>query len=320
MHPAGMQGGGDPSQAQIRLKADGTFDLLTGAVDIGQGSKTALRQIAAEELGAPLEAITHNNFDSDIAPLCTGTFASRVTFHDGNAVIQAVRDLKTKMKAFVAGQWEVEPEQVEVDDNKVFLKDDPSRAMTMAEVGGAANWGGEFLVGLGAFLAAPGCVVDPETGKMPNVASYASACCVAEVEVDTGTGVVTVLKLAHAYEIGRAINPLLCKGQIHGGATMGIGMALTENINPDYPSPDPRPHNFSEYILPTASDMPGEQAHDIVEIPHPNGPYGAKGFSESSTTVAIAAILNAIHDAVGVWVTDFPATPEMILQALTDTQ
>ena len=126
--------------------------------------------------------------------------------------------------------------------------------------------------------------------------------------------------MAHAYEIGRAINPLLCKGQIHGGATMGIGMALMENVNPNYPSPDPRPTNFSEYILPTAADMPEENVFGIVEIPHPNGPFGAKGFCESSTTVPIAAILNAIHDAVGVWVTDFPATPDMILQALSSEQ
>ncbi|MDP3040789.1 MAG: molybdopterin-dependent oxidoreductase, partial [Deltaproteobacteria bacterium] len=101
-HPAGLKGGGDPSQAQIRLKPDGTFDLLVGAVDIGQGSKTILWQIAADELGVPLEAITVNNFDTDIGPMCTGTFASRVTFMDGNAVIRAAADLKKKIREWAA--------------------------------------------------------------------------------------------------------------------------------------------------------------------------------------------------------------------------
>lgn len=315
-HPAGLKGGGDPSQAQIRLKPDGTFDLLVGAVDIGQGSKTILRQIVADELGVPLEAITVNNFDTDIGPMCTGTFASRVTFMDGNAVIRAAGDLKKKIREFTADLLEANPNDLEVADNKVFVKGSPGSSKTMAEVGTAANWGGHFLVGTGAFMPGPGQAFDPETGRMTAIASLAFGACVAEVEVDTETGVVDLLRLVQVYEIGRAINPLLCRGQINGGATMGISFALTEDYTPYYPRMDFVPDGLADYVLTTAADMPPVMVSDIVEVPHPNGPRGAKGFSEMTASAAPPAILSAIHNAIGVWITDYPATPERILRAL----
>ena len=321
-HPAGLKGGGDPSQAQIRLKPDGTFDLLVGAVDIGQGSKTILRQIAADELGVPLEAITVNNFDTDIGPMCTGTFASRVTFMDGNAVIRATADLKKKIGQWAAETLEASPDDIEIADNKVSVKSKvviegaPAVSKTMAEVGTMVNWGGQFLVGTGAFIPGAGQDFDPETGKMTAVASLAFGACVAEVEVDTETGVVDVLKLVQVYEIGKAINPLLCKGQINGGAMMGIGFALTEDFTPYYPGIDFAPEGLADYIVTTAADMPPVKDYDIVEVPHPNGPRGAKGFSEMTASAAPPAILSAIHNAIGVWITDYPATPERILRAL----
>jgi len=315
-HPAGLKGGGDPSQALIRLKPDGTLDLLFGAVDIGQGCKTIMRQFAADEMGVPIEAITANNFDTDIGPMCTGTFASRVTFMDGNAVIRACADLKQKIKAFAEDLLEVPAGEIEIADNRVFVRGAPSRGKTMAEVGAASNWGGKFLVGEGAYMAGSGQNFDPETGKMTAVASLAFGACVAEVEVDTETGVVDVLKLVQVYEIGKAINPLLVKGQINGGAMMGIGFALTENNLPFYPSADMAVDSLDDYIITTAADMPPEMLYDIVEIPHPNGPRGAKGFAEMTASAPPPAILSAIHDAIGFWITDYPATPELVLRAL----
>jgi len=315
-HPAGLKGGGDPSQAQIRLKPDGTLDLLVGAVDIGQGSKTILRQIAADELGVPLEAITVNNFDTDIGPMCTGTFASRVTFMDGNAVIRAAADFKKKIREWAAEAMEANPEDIEMADNKVFVKGVPAKAKTMAEVGGAVNWGGHYIVGAGAYIPGAGQGFDPATGKMTAIASLAFGACVAEVEVDTETGVVDVLKLVQVYEIGKAINPLLCRGQINGGAMMGIGFALTEDFAPYYPRMDHATEGLADYIIATAADMPKEMIWDIAEVPHPNGPRGAKGFSEMTASAAPPAILSAIHNAIGIWITDYPATPEKILRAL----
>jgi CO/xanthine dehydrogenase Mo-binding subunit len=277
-----------------------------------------LRQIAADKLGVPLEAITVNNFDTDIGPMCTGTFASRVTFMDGNAVIRAAADLKKKIREWAADVLEANPEDIEVADNKVLVKGSPGISKTMSEVGSMVNWGGQFLVGTGSFITGAGQAFDPETGKMTAIASLAFGACVAEVGVDTETGVVELLKLVQVYEIGKAINPLLCKGQINGGAMMGIGFALTENFTPYYPKMDFAPTGLADYILTTAADMPPVMVSDIVEVPHPNGPRGAKGFSEMTASAAPPAILSAIHHAIGVWIMDYPATPERILKALIE--
>jgi len=316
VHPSGLKGGGDPSQAQIRLKADGTLDLLNGAVDIGQGCKTILRQFAADTLGVPLESIAHHNYDTDIGPLCTGTFASRVTFMDGNAVIAAANDLKEKILTFVAGMWGVDKQQLVMAEGKVYVKDEPAKAMSMFELGQAANWGGSFLVGIGAFTPGAGQSFEKDTGKMSAVAALAYHACVAEVEVDTETGLVDVLKLVHVHDVGKAINPLLVRSQVNGGAMMGISFALTEDASPYYPAMDHVSQNLEDYYITTAADMPPILLDGIVEVPHPDGPMGAKGFAENSASGPPAAILSAIHDAIGVWVTDYPASPERILRAL----
>jgi len=155
---------------------------------------------------------------------------------------------------------------------------------------------------------------------MPHLVAIAYTTCIVEVEVDTDTGVVKVVKETHAYELGKAINPLNCKAQINGGAAMGLGMALTEDAHPYWPSTDYAADGFESYVMTTAADVPAESEFAIIEKPHPDGPFGAKGFCECSTNVPIPAIITAIHDAVGVWITQFPATPETILKALEEGQ
>lgn len=318
VHPTGLKGGGDPSQAQIRLKPDGTFDLLSGAVDIGQGCKTVLRQIAADELGVSLENITLTNVDTDVCPMTTGTFASRVTFMDGNAVIRAAQDLVDKMKKSAARMLQVDADSLVVEENKICVKDDPEKTLTMAELGGGTNWGGEFLVGTGAFWPGPGHSFEPENGKMTSVSAVAFHCCVAEVEVDTETGQVDVTHLVHVCDVGKAINPLLVMGQINGGSVMGLSYALNEAVYPYYPSLDHSVSGLADYYLTTAADVPSKMISGIVEVPHPNGPHGAKGFSENSISGPPSAIISAIHDACGVWITDYPATQERVLKALNE--
>jgi len=148
------------------------------------------------------------------------------------------------------------------------------------------------------------------------LAAAAFGACFLELEVDTETGVVEVLKTYHAYEVGKAISPLICKGQINGGAAMGIGMALTESAHPYWPSVDYAVDNLGDYVVTTAADMPAEDRQALIEVPHPDGPYGAKGFCEMSANAQIPAITSAIHDAIGVWITEWPITPEAILKAL----
>lgn len=317
LHPSGMTGVGDPSQAAIQLKPDGTFALLVGAVDLGQGSTTILRQFAADALGVPIESIYASNFADDFAPLCTGSFASRVTLIDPHAVVNAAADLKRKIREWAADIFKVSPDDVEIGDNKVYVRDDPERYFeTMAEVGATVNWGGSFLVGTGAWHPDVFLHPDPETGERPAVGAMSFGACVAEVEVDTETGEVDILKIVQVWEVGKAVNPLLCKVQINGGLQIGLGFALTEETYPYYPTEDFAPEILGDYSMPTFADYPQELLFGIEEVPHPMGVKGAKGFAEGSASGPPPAILSAIHDAIGVWITDYPATPEVILRAL----
>jgi CO/xanthine dehydrogenase Mo-binding subunit len=315
-YSTGFYGGGDPNQAQVILKADGTFDVLMGTVDIGQGCKTTFMQIAAEELKVPLDTIAFINRDTDVGPFCMGSFASRVTFIGGNALIRACKDLTEKIKSFAASMWGVESIHLGIADSKVFSKNNPEKSLSMAQIGGASTFGGSFLVGVGAYAPAGPVEVDPKTGAQPNLAAAAFGTCIAVVEVDTETGMVDVLQMIHVYEVGKAINPLICQGQIDGGAAMGIGMALSEDALPNWPDLKWAPDNLGDYVIATAADMPIEEKSAILEVPHPDGPYGAKGFCEMSANASIPAITAAIHNATGVWINQFPMTPEVVLRAL----
>ncbi len=312
----GFYYGNDPSQAQIILKQDGTFELLMGTVDIGQGCKTIFTQMAAEELGVSIETIVFQNRDTDTTPYDMGSFASRVSFVGGNALLIACADLKQKIKEFTAPMLDVEPNQLEIADSRVFVKNNNKKSMSMGEVGTAATFGANLLVGTGAYAPAGPNKVDPETGAQPNLAAAAFGTCIVEVEVDTETGIVDVVKNLHVYEIGNAINPLICKGQIHGGAAMGIGMAISEDAHPYWPSVENPASSLEDYVIATAADMPEDDKYAIIGVPHPDGPFGAKGFSEMSADAEIPAITAAIHDAIGIWITQFPMTPEMVLRAL----
>lgn len=315
-YSTGFYGGGDPNQAEIKVKADGTFELLMGTSDLGQGCKTSYIQVAAETLDVPIESITLNNSDTNIIPFCMGAFASRAMFIGGNAIISACNDLKEKIRQFIAPMLEVEADQLQIADNKVFVKENMEKSKSMADIGGASTFGGGYLVGIGAYRPDGPFETDPKTGEMSSIAAVAFATCIMEVEVDTETGVVDVLKLTHVYEIGKAISPLICQGQIKGGAAMGISMALSENAHPYWPSTDYAVDTLGDYIITTAADFPPEEKQAIVEVPHPDGPYGAKGFSEMSANAQIPAITAAIHDAIDVWITQWPITPEDILKAL----
>jgi CO/xanthine dehydrogenase Mo-binding subunit len=316
LHPTGNKGAGDPSQAALQLKPDGTFTLIIGAIDIGQGSNTILRQFAADELDVPIESITVNNSAGNIAPVSTGTFASRVTLIDPHAVKLAAEDLKNQICEWAASQLEVDPSELIFGENKVAVKNDPAKAMTMAEVGEGVLGSAKFMIGTGAWYPAPFTDHDPETGKMDSVGAISFGTCVVEVEVDTETGLVDLLKLVQVWEMGKAVNPLMCKMQINGGLNVGLGYALSENCLPYFPAVDHAVDNLGDYYMPTFADYPQEAVYGIEEVPHPMGVQGAKGFSEGPSTGPIPAIISAIHDATGVWITEIPVTPEVLLRAL----
>jgi CO/xanthine dehydrogenase Mo-binding subunit len=314
-YSTGMSGGGDPSQVVVKMRPDGSVDVLIGSVDIGQGARTIVRQIAAQEMGVSIDKVNVTAVDSDTSPLDTGTFASRVTHQTGNATILAAREARQVLFEVAAGQLGVRPEQLEAKDDRIVVRDFPEQAIPIADVAGQATWSErKIIAGRGAF-GWPVAAVDPDTGQGEPLHTMAYGATVAEVEVDTETGWVKVLKLASAYDCGKAINPMLVEGQIDGGAAGGLGSALMEELHPYYPTLDHYPTGFFSYMIPTAKDLPELDAV-VVEMGSRTGPYGAKGIGEMTANTQAPAIINAIHDAVGVWITNLPATPEKVLRAL----
>ncbi|MBA2357797.1 MAG: xanthine dehydrogenase family protein molybdopterin-binding subunit [Actinobacteria bacterium] len=314
-YPTGMNQGGDPSQAWIKMKPDGRVDVFAGTVDIGQGSKTVHTQIVADTLGVPYDWVTMDNSNTDSSPLCTGTFASRGTFIGGNAVAVAAERVRERLLEIAARELEIDPSDLEVSDGEVRAKGAPDRKLGVGDVAAAATWThGELITGSGAWMK-PYSAPDPDTGECDPHAAISYAACVADVEVDDETGEVRVLKLIQVYDVGHAINPTLVEGQIEGGAMMGLGLGLLEATYPYYPALDHRGDQFGSYLAPSTKDLP-EFDNVILEYPSSEGPFGAKAIGEMANNAQPAAICSAIYDAVGVWVTECPATPERVLRAL----
>lgn len=315
-YPTGMNLGGDPSQALIHATTSGDFVVSLSATDLGQGLRTVIAQIAAETLGVPYDAVYIDTADTDTGPHDMGTFASRATHRVGNAVIAAAVETRQALLDVAADELEAAADEIEFDgQGNLHVTGVPARAVKVADIASIAQFKyGKTISGRGSFMK-PRSPVDPETGAMDPDSTEAHACTVAEVEVDTETGVVEVLSIKSAYEVGRQVNPALVQGQIVGGAWMAVSHALYETTAPYYPSPDHRPRDFSEYLMPGPTEMP-EVESVVLEMPSSNGPYGVKGVGEMTANSPIPAIVNAIHDATGVRFDRLPITPEMILRGL----
>lgn len=319
-YPTGMNLGGDPSQALIHSTTTGNFVISLSSTDLGQGLKTVIAQIGAEVLGVPFENVMIDTADTDTGPHCMGTFASRATHRVGNAVIQAAEEARKVMLEVASDELEVSPEDLETDgEGNIRVKGSPDRSINIVDLALAAHFKyGRTIAGRGIYMK-PKSDVDPETGKMDPDSTEAHACTVAEVEVDTETGEVTVLSLKSAYEVGRQVNPALVEGQIRGGSVMGMAHALYESIQPYYPKIDHMPTGFGEYILPGPMELP-EVESVVLEYPSANGPFGVKGLGEMTANSPIPAIANAITNAIGVRITEIPITPEKILRALEEQE
>jgi CO/xanthine dehydrogenase Mo-binding subunit len=318
-YPTGLSGGNDPGQAIVKLKNDGSVDVLVGAVDVGEGARTVLMMLAAEELGVDLDKVSISMVDTDTSPYDAGTFASRITHQTGNAVVEAAREARTQLLEVAGRMLGTNPAHLSVDDGKVSSRDAAEDGLSFEEVVTHATFVERtMIVGHGAF-GWPPATVDAETGAGDALHNFAYGATFAEVEVDGETGVVEILRLVSAYDCGRAINPLMLEGQIDGGSAMGVGSALLEELHPRYPSLEYLPQDFFGYLIPTVKDVPPLESV-IVEVPSESGPWGAKGIAEMTANTQTPAIVNAIHDAVGVWITDVPATPEKVLRAIDDRE
>ena len=318
-YPTGMNLGGDPTQALIYAQPTGGFVVKLASTDLGQGLKTVVGQIAAEALSVPRDAVIVDTGDTDDAPHCMGTFASRATHRVGNAVIMAANEAKQALLDVAAQELEAAPPDLVMANGEIWVRGSPARKTTVFDVALAAHFKyGKTISGRGMFLK-PKSPIDPETGACDPDSTEAHATTIADVEVDTETGEVKVLKLSSAYEVGRQVNPKMVEGQIVGGAVMGIGIALLESCFPRYPALEPHPASFTEYVMMGAADVP-EIDSVVLEYPSVDGPYGVKGVGEMTANSPLPAIVNAIYDAVGVWITELPVTPEKVLRALEESE
>jgi CO/xanthine dehydrogenase Mo-binding subunit len=314
-YPTGMYGGGDPSQAFVKLKPDGGVDLVIGTVELGEGARTVMAQMCAETLGVPYESVSVSNGDTDTSPFDTGTFASRATYSNGNAIFKAATEAKKLLLEVASKEMEASADDLEIVNGVIQVKGAPGQQKTVAQIAGAAlGVHNVFIAGRGAYLK-PAAEIDEETGAIEATAAHTWGTVIADIEVDTETGLVRVERLTGSYDVGKAINPALVAGQIDGGSVMGLSSALLENLYPSYPTTDNQAPNFGHLQLATAADVP-ELRTAIVEDPAPNGPFGAKGVGEMTSNAIGPAIANAIYDAVGVWMTELPITPERVLRAL----
>lgn len=316
-YPIGFTSYPNPGAAFVKVNQDGTVVVFTGAADVGQGSTTALAQIVAEELGVSYEAITMVTGDTERTPFDLGSVASRVTYIVGNAVKQAAAGAKQILLETAVEMLEASAEDLAVGDGRIYVKGYPEGNVPISDVAQKATMGrGRPPMGAGSYNPET-TLLDAETGQGKPYEEYVYATQIAEVEVDTETGEVTVLRLAAAHDCGKAINPMLLEGQLEGGVAMGLGYGLLEEMVLE--NGQVQNAQFTDYILPTALDVPAIELA-IVEEPAPKGPFGAKGVSEASLLPTAPAIVNAIYDAVGVRIRELPVTPEKVLAALKAQQ
>jgi CO/xanthine dehydrogenase Mo-binding subunit len=223
------------------------------------------------------------------------------------------------MLQVAADELEADAEDLETDGTGfIAVKGAAARKIHISDVALAAHFKqGRTISGRGIFLKERS-YPDPETGKMDPDSCQAHACTVADVEVDDETGVIEVLSLHNAYEIGRALNPALATQQVEGGAWMGVSHALFESTEPGYPASRAHgPIDFSEYLMPGPAESPA-QTSILLERPSDDGPFGAKGIGEMTANAPIPAIANAVYDAIGVRLTVMPFTPESVLRGLDE--
>ena len=286
------------SVATIALAADGSATLYSSTVDMGQGSTTALAQIAAEALGIAAEAVRVVAPDTDVTPYDMGTLGSRSTFHMGHAVRRAAEEAKAKLAAMAAEAGV--PAGTNLPIAEIFRRKYGMQAGT--------------IVGSGSFVpdyAPP----DHATGLTPNATPYwMTGATGAEVEVDTETGQVRVLRLVNVADAGTPINPRIVETQLTGAAAMQLGFTLSEEMV--FTDGQLRNPSFADYKIPGIRDMPETMTGESVAARQESGPYGAKGVGETGTFGVSPAIANAIHDAVGVRITELPITAEAVYRAM----
>jgi CO/xanthine dehydrogenase Mo-binding subunit len=304
----------DHSIAEIEITPDKTIKLRTAGADMGQGFLTTMTQIAAEVLKIDPDYIEIVGQDTHNAKNSGSTSASRQTFFSGNAVREAAEEVMAKIYHHGSLHFNSNHPELTVIDGELYACDESDR-ITYWELAEMVEEKGEKLSAEGSFFPktyAP----DKKTGQTEkNYVAYTFMTQVMDVEVDTDTGIVEVMNVYTALDVGKAINPKNVEGQIEGGTVQGLGMALMEDqvikegitLNAD----------MTNYLVPSIKDVP-EFESTLVENEDSDGPFGSKGVGEPTLIAASPAVANAVFDAIGVRIKSLPLTPEKILDALEE--
>ena len=304
---------------QIGVERSGRVTVLTGASEIGQGSDSVVAQIAAEELGVPLDYVRVHSTDTDLVPVDLGAYSSRETFMVGNACLAAARKLAALVKQAVAEESELPADRIRLAKGWAFDVCDPTRRVHIAQAFALAEAKHGTLGATGSYNTPKDVHGEYRGGTIGASPAYSFTAHVAEVDIDPETGVVTVEKIWVAHDCGRALNPVLVEGQMEGSAYMGYAEALMEaQVVKDADHGRAGLHNapsLLDYRIPTSMDTP-ELESLIVESIDPEGPYGAKEAGEGPLHPSIPAIANAIYDAVGIRMDRLPFSPERVWRAL----
>jgi aldehyde oxidoreductase len=298
----------NPSTVRIGLRSNGRIALHQAAVDIGQGSNTIVTQICADALGAPVAQFDLISGDTAISPDCGKTSASRQTFVTGKAAYMAGEKLRREIVKLAGG---CECAAIEfggeglTGDGLTMVENGKRKPLALADLPLDKHG---YVITCEATFDPPTSPLD-ENGQGSPYAVFGFGAHMAELEVDTELGTVRVLKVTAAHDVGRAINPTLIEGQIEGGVAQGLGMALMEEFFPG------KGENLHDYLIPSAGDIPPVESI-LIEDASSIGPFGAKGIGEQAVIPTAPAILNAIHDAIGVRIPRIPATPDRVRAAI----
>jgi nicotinate dehydrogenase medium molybdopterin subunit len=302
----------DIGSSTIEMAEDGTTTIYSGACDMGQGVATIIAQVAAEVIGITPEMIRVVPADTGSTPDAGPTSGSRATFVQGVAVKTASEDMRKQILEMASEMLECPIAELRARAGQIYRLGSEGPSTSIAQVANEIHRLGRRCQSWG-WHDNTTKDVDPQTSQGDAYATYGWATQLAEVEVDTETGQVQVLRIVSATDAGKAINPVAVEGQIQGGAAMGLGYALYEQHILE--NGVPRTGSLAFYLVPTSMDVPQIECH-IIEVPDPKGPFGAKGVAEPATIPTTPAILNAICDAIGVRITETPATPERVYNAI----
>ncbi|WP_199434695.1 xanthine dehydrogenase family protein molybdopterin-binding subunit [Qaidamihabitans albus] len=301
---------GPHDTADVEITSTGRIRVHSGGTSLGQGIETVLAQVVADQFTVSVDLVDVVNGDTMLQPYGTGSWASRSTVVAGSAVLGAGRAVAERVRELGAQLLEAPPEDVEIADGEVRIRGAATNSRSLAEVWRAAQPGSPWLgAGEPAGLSARHRFsVDHMTYP------YGAHVCL--VEVDPGSGGVTVLRYLVAYEVGRAVNPALVEGQLRGGVAQGVGGALFEEFRYDE-SGQPQSTTFMDYLMPTASEIPPVDVVLCEDAPAATNPLGARGAGEGGLTGAGAALASAVSDAIGLpAMTGLPLDPETLVAAM----